>query len=215
MHRPFERILGMDDAEGNFKMFTCANLIPLSNRVVVAVIVLPRCFPVSRTSNRYKWKTVRITDADTRTNFHVLIFARENPQTSGAERRCPALSPGKTANNFKLPWHIRLRSECVLVCKKLNKLRRGGRKVVGRGGWGSSSSVKVVCTFAGELYGLDYICKESENNSGFRQVRLSNVRFFSCGRSKEPCGWASVFFAVAFGCVWWGGGVFAQLRVIF
>lgn len=54
LHRPFERILGMDDAEGNFKMFTCANLIPLSNRVVVAVIVLPRCFPFPRTSNRYK-----------------------------------------------------------------------------------------------------------------------------------------------------------------
>lgn len=73
-----------------------------------------------------------------------------------------------------------------------------------------------MCTFAGELYGLDYICKESENNSGFREVRLSNVRFFSCGRSKEPCGWASVFFAVAFGCVCdEAAGVFAQLRVIF
>lgn len=54
LHRPFKRILGMDDAEGNFKMFACANLIPLSNRVVVAVIVLPRCFPVPRTSNGYK-----------------------------------------------------------------------------------------------------------------------------------------------------------------
>lgn len=222
MHRPFERILGMDDAEGNFKMFTCANLIPLSNRVVVAVIVLPRCFPVPRTSNRYKWKTVRITDADTRTNFHVLIFARENPQTSGAVRCVFAWLwvRGKlqtTSNCLDILdyapnvfWVIRL---CFsLVCKKLNKLRRGGRKVVGSGGsgcgWGSSSSVKVVCTFAGELYGLDYICKESENNSGFRQVRLSNVRFSRVAGARSHVGGRVSFLVLPL-------GVFAQLRVIF
>lgn len=72
-----------------------------------------------------------------------------------------------------------------------------------------------MCTFAGELHGLDYICKESENNSGFREVRLSNVRFSRVAGARSHVGGRVSFLLLPLGVCDEAAGVFAQLRVIF